>query len=75
MPGPCGRRRSRREDPQPEAGEGTISPAAWDDQNRTLYSAGDTVTIAKQRVRRINQRSKPEHRPRSSGEIVSPTAM
>ena len=32
----------------PEAGEGTIAPSAWDDQNRTLYAAGDAVTIGKQ---------------------------
>ena len=32
----------------PDAGEGTIAPAAWDSQNRTLYAGGDLVTIAKQ---------------------------
>ena len=34
--------------PEPALGEGTIAPAAWDSQNRTLYAGGDLVTIAKQ---------------------------
>ena len=32
--------------PEPALGEGTIAPAAWDGQNRTLYAGGDLVTIA-----------------------------
>ena len=45
--GPVWRLRVANGGSTPKAGEGTIAPAAWDEQNHTLYTAGDSVTINK----------------------------
>ena len=43
--GPVWRMRVADGGSTPKAGSGTIAPAAWDGQNRTLYTGGDSVTI------------------------------